>query len=61
MLLCDADLGDSAARLAALVDAVSAGECDLAIAAFARRVGGGLGLAVGFAGWAIRRACGVDA
>ena len=58
VLLCDADLGDSAARLAPLVDAVAAEQCDLAIAAFARRVGGGLGLAVGFAGWAIERRCG---
>ena len=35
-----------------------AGDSDLAVAAFARRVGGGLGLAVGFARWAIRRRCG---
>jgi glycosyltransferase involved in cell wall biosynthesis len=61
VLLCDADLGPSAARLPALVDSVTDGECDLAIAAFARRVGGGLGLAVGFARRAIRRACGFDA
>ena len=59
VLLCDADLGESAARLTPLVDAVTAADCDLAIAAFARRVGGGLGLAVGFAGWAIERRCGV--
>ena len=61
VLLCDADLGESAARLGALVDRVGEGECDLAIAAFARRVGGGLGIAVGFAGWAIRRRCGFEA
>ena len=35
VLLCDGDLGDSAARLAPLVEAVEAGECDLAVAAFA--------------------------
>jgi hypothetical protein len=29
------------------------------VAVFAQRVGGGLGLAVGFAGWAIRRRCGL--
>jgi glycosyltransferase involved in cell wall biosynthesis len=58
ILLCDADLGASAARLRPLVDAVRAGECDLAVAAFARRVGGGFGIAVGFAGWAIERRCG---
>jgi glycosyltransferase involved in cell wall biosynthesis len=61
VLLCDADLGESAARLAPLVEAVRGGDCDLAIAAFARRVGGGLGIAVGFAGWAIRRRCGFEA
>jgi glycosyltransferase involved in cell wall biosynthesis len=61
ILLCDGDLGDSAARLRPLVDAVAAGECDLAVAAFDRRVGGGFGWALGFAGWAIRRLCGFDA
>ncbi|HWB69435.1 MAG TPA: glycosyltransferase [Solirubrobacterales bacterium] len=59
VLLCDGDLGDSAALLAPLVAALERGECDLAVAAFARRVGGGFGLALGFAGWAIRRLCGV--
>ena len=59
-LLCDGDLGASAARLAPLVDAVERGECDLAVAAFSRRVGGGFGLALGFARWAIRRLCGAD-
>jgi glycosyltransferase involved in cell wall biosynthesis len=60
VLLCDGDLGASAARLAPLVAAVEAGECDLAVAAFARRVGGGFGLALGFAQRAIRRLCGAD-
>jgi glycosyltransferase involved in cell wall biosynthesis len=36
------------------------GPADLAVAVFARRVGGGVGLAVGFAHWAIRRRCGLD-
>ncbi|HEV3093244.1 MAG TPA: glycosyltransferase [Solirubrobacteraceae bacterium] len=58
-LLCDGDLGDSAERLRALVDCVLDGEADLAVAVFSKRVGGGLGLAVGFAGWAIRRRCGL--
>src|SRR6185312_15250396 len=58
-VLCDGDLGDSAALLGPLVDAVGGGEVDMAVAAFFRRVGGGLGLAVGFAGWAIRRRCGL--
>jgi glycosyltransferase involved in cell wall biosynthesis len=57
VLLCDGDLGASAARLAPLVEAVERGECDLAVASFSRRVGGGFGLALGFARWAIRRLC----
>ncbi len=61
ILLCDGDLGESAARLQSLVAAVAAGECELAVAAFGRRVGGGFGLAVGFARWAIRRLCGFEA
>jgi glycosyltransferase involved in cell wall biosynthesis len=60
-LLCDADLGESAAKLGDLVAAVADGSCDLAIAAFAHRVGGGFGLAVGFARWAIERRCGYRA
>jgi glycosyltransferase involved in cell wall biosynthesis len=60
VLLCDGDLGVSAARLAPLVEAVRLGECDLAVAAFSRRVGGGFGVALGFARWAIRRLCGLE-
>jgi glycosyltransferase involved in cell wall biosynthesis len=60
VLLCDGDLGDSAGRLAPLVEAVRGGECDLAVAAFSRRVGGGFGVALGFARWAIRRLCGAE-
>ncbi|MEX2448756.1 MAG: glycosyltransferase [Solirubrobacterales bacterium] len=59
VLLCDGDLGASAAELAPLVGAVERGECDLAVAAFSRRVGGGFGVALGFARWAIRRRCGL--
>ncbi len=58
-LLCDGDLGESAGLLAALVEEVRHGGADLAVAAFARRTGGGVGLAVGFARWAIRRRCGL--
>lgn len=58
-LLCDGDLGRSATGLGALVAAVEAGECDLAVAAFSRRVGGGFGVALGFARWAIERRCGL--
>jgi glycosyltransferase involved in cell wall biosynthesis len=61
VLLCDGDLGESAGKLTPLVEAVAAGECDLAVAMFARRVGGGFGLALGFARWAERRLCGFEA
>jgi glycosyltransferase involved in cell wall biosynthesis len=60
VLLCDGDLGDSATQLGRLVEAVQSGECDIAVAAFSRRVGGGFGLAVGFAGWAIGSLAGLD-
>jgi glycosyltransferase involved in cell wall biosynthesis len=56
-LLCDGDLGESAARLTPLVSSVRDGEADLAVAVFSKRVGGGLGVAVGFARWAIKRRC----
>jgi glycosyltransferase involved in cell wall biosynthesis len=58
VLLCDADLGESAGELGALVDTVRSERADLAVASFARRQGGGFGLAVGFARWAVRRCCG---
>lgn len=61
VLLCDGDLGASAVALAPLLEAVERGECDLAVAAFSRRVGGGFGLALGFARWVIRRRCGLQA
>ncbi|HWI96617.1 MAG TPA: glycosyltransferase [Solirubrobacterales bacterium] len=61
VLLCDGDLGVSATQLVPLVEAVEKGDCDLAVAAFANRVGGGFGLALGFAHWAIRQRCGFDA
>jgi glycosyltransferase involved in cell wall biosynthesis len=60
VLLCDGDLGASAARLGPLVAAVEGGEADLAVASFSRRVGGGFGVALGFARWAIRRLCGTE-
>jgi glycosyltransferase involved in cell wall biosynthesis len=59
-LLCDGDLGPTAAFLSPLVEAIERGECDLAVAAFNRRVGGGFGVALGFARWAIRRCCGLE-
>ena len=61
ILLCDADLGSSAAGLAPLVEAVEDGECDLAVAAFARREGGGFGLALGYARDRIEELCGFRA
>jgi glycosyltransferase involved in cell wall biosynthesis len=58
-ILCDGDLAESASRLGELVDALRRGDADMAVAAFATRVGGGVGLAVAFARWAIRRRCGM--
>jgi glycosyltransferase involved in cell wall biosynthesis len=60
-VICDGDLGESAAALDALAAAVREGAADLAVAAFATRVGGGFGLALAVARWAIRRRCGFDA
>lgn len=60
VLLADADLARSAARLAPLAQAVADGEADLTVAVFASRVGGGFGFALGFAHWAIERRCGLD-
>jgi glycosyltransferase involved in cell wall biosynthesis len=59
-VLCDGDLASSARELGSLVEPIRRGEADIAVAVFARRVGGGLGLAVGFARWAIRRRCGLQ-
>ncbi len=59
-VLCDGDLGASAAQLPTLARAVRDGRCDLAVAVFATRVGGGFGFAVGYAHRAIRRLTGLD-
>ena len=61
VLLCDGDLAASAEALKLLVAEVREGRADLAVAAFATRVGGGFGWALGFARWAIRRRCGYEA
>jgi glycosyltransferase involved in cell wall biosynthesis len=58
-VLCDGDLAESASRLGALVDALRRGDADMTVAAFVTRVGGGVGFAVAFARWAIRRRCGL--
>jgi glycosyltransferase involved in cell wall biosynthesis len=60
-VLCDADLGASAGELAPLVAAVEEDSCDLAVAGFRNRVGGGVGFTLGFARWAIERRCGYRA
>jgi glycosyltransferase involved in cell wall biosynthesis len=59
VVLCDGDLGDSAAELWPLAREVRAGRGDVAVAAFRDRAGGGFGIALGFARWAIRRGCGL--
>ena len=59
-LLVDGDLAECAAQLTALADAVRAGRCDLAVAVFASKVGGGFGVAIGFAHKAIRQLTGLD-
>lgn len=58
VLLCDADLARSSGQLGRLVEAIDEGECDLAIAAFAKRVGGGFGIALRFSAWVIKKRCG---
>ena len=60
LVLCDGDLGASARELPKLVAALDEDRGDLAVASFARRVGGGFGIALGFARWAIRRLSGLE-
>jgi Glycosyl transferase family 2 len=60
VILCDGDLGESARELARLAEAIRRGDADLAVASFATRVGGGFGIALAFARWAIRRRCGLS-
>jgi glycosyltransferase involved in cell wall biosynthesis len=55
VLLCDADLGESAGALTALVGAVEDGDCDLAVAAVADPPGGGFGIALTYARRAVER------
>ena len=58
VLLCDADLGRTAAELGPLVDSVEGGGCDLAIGGFSERRGGGMGLAIGYSRRAVGRLTG---
>jgi glycosyltransferase involved in cell wall biosynthesis len=60
VVLCDGDLGQSAATLDRLAQAVDSGDCDLAIASFARSEGGGFGIALGFARRVIRSLTGLE-
>jgi glycosyltransferase involved in cell wall biosynthesis len=60
LVLCDGDLGESARHLPRLVEAVERGDGDLAVATFERRVGGGVGIALRFAGAAIRSLTGLE-
>lgn len=58
-VLCDGDLAESARQLPSLVAPIVAGDADLVVASFARRVGGGFGFALEFARWAIRKRSGL--
>ena len=61
-LLCDGDLRRVGRRSCARWSTrFAGGECDLAIAAFRRRVGGGFGIALRYAANAIERLCGYRA
>jgi glycosyltransferase involved in cell wall biosynthesis len=59
-VFCDGDLGASARSLDRLAAAIGAGGADIAVAVFATRVGGGIGLVVRLARRVIRRRCGLD-
>src|SRR2546421_393221 len=48
------------ATIGALQAALPGARSDLAVAAFSRRVGGGFGIGVGFARWAIRDLTGIE-
>jgi glycosyltransferase involved in cell wall biosynthesis len=61
VLLCDSDLGASARELVPLIEAVERGDCDLAVAKFARSEGGGFGIALGYARRKIEELCGFRA
>jgi glucosyl-3-phosphoglycerate synthase len=60
VLLCDADLGETAGELGSLVDAVESGGCDVAIARFAQPEGGGFGITLGYARRAVQRLGGMS-
>lgn len=59
VVLCDGDLGSSAAELPRLASAVERGDGDIAVAVFVRRVGGGFGVALAASRAAIRARTGL--
>ena len=59
VVLCDGDLGVSAGALIGLLPPLERGEADMAIAVFARPVGGGFGLALRAARRAVERETGL--
>lgn len=60
LLFVDADLGETAAEAARLVEVVRAGEADMAVAVFPRpRHAGGFGLVIGLARFGIRALTGM--
>jgi glycosyltransferase involved in cell wall biosynthesis len=60
VVLADGDLGTSAAQLGQLQAALERGEGELAVASFAKRVGGGFGLALSVSRRSIRKLTGLD-
>jgi hypothetical protein len=60
-LLVDADVGETASRMEALLAEVLAGKADLAIGRLPPTSGGGFGLVKRTSRWAIRRLAGFDA
>lgn len=57
VVLCDGDLGVSAARLRPLVQAIATGEADLSVGDFAKKIGGGFGLTLRYARRSIHKRC----
>jgi glucosyl-3-phosphoglycerate synthase len=58
VLICDADLGETAGELVTLVRAVETGRCDLAIGGFAQPRTGGFGITLRYARRAVERLSG---
>jgi len=60
IVLCDGDLGACAAELAGLLSPIARGQADIAVAAFSARIGGGFGIALGYARSVVRRRAGMS-